>query len=184
MVAAVFFFCCFFLVHPLGANGVMKNWFCGFASLSLLLTAVAGCGDGAERPDRYPVSGTVMYNGATVSGATVSFWADGAARPATGVTDDEGKFQLTMFEPYDGAVAGEHKVTVLKVEESAAPVGRPEDALDDPSAMTDMMAQQGAGGNSGPKYLVPQKYSDKAATPLKETVTPDGENTFVFQLTD
>lgn len=162
--------------------GVMKNWvyFCAV----VMFAGALGCGDSAERPDRYPVSGSVMYNGKPVSGATVSFWAEGAARPATGVSDEEGKFQLTMFEPYDGAVAGEHKVTVLKVEESDAPAGSPEDAMNDPSAMTDMMAQAGAGGDSGPKYLVPQKYSDKAATPLRETVSADGDNTFVLQLAD
>jgi hypothetical protein len=51
--------------------------------------------------------------------------------------------------------------------------------------MTDMMAQASAGGgDSGPKYLVPQKYSDKSATPLRETVSADGDNTFVLQLAD
>ncbi|MEO1980513.1 MAG: hypothetical protein ABGZ24_08345, partial [Fuerstiella sp.] len=57
------------------------------AGLSLVI--MTGCG-GSDRPATYPVSGSVLYNGEPVAGASVSFWAEGAARAATGVTTAEG----------------------------------------------------------------------------------------------
>ena len=66
---------------------------------------MTGCGEESDRPPVHPVSGTVMYNGEAIAGATVAFWAEGASRAATGVTNSEGEFQLSMFGANDGAVA-------------------------------------------------------------------------------
>ncbi|MEQ9406957.1 MAG: hypothetical protein RIK87_04495 [Fuerstiella sp.] len=156
--------------------------------LSTVLMTFTGCGGGVDRPQTYPVSGTVMYNGKPVEKASVSFWVDGASRAATGVTDAEGKFQLSMFEANDGALPGEHTITVSKVEPGAAAAGgpTPEQMLADPNALAQMGAAttDKGGKNSGPKKLIPAKYGDRMNTTLKETVTADGDNQFVLQLTD
>jgi hypothetical protein len=151
----------------------------------LSLTFVIGCGGGSDRPQTYPVSGTVMYNGEAVDGATVAFWTEGAPRAATGVTDAEGKFQLSMYEANDGALAGNQVITVSKVEAGAAAGNDPStDMMNDASKMAEMMAANGPNGIKGPKSLLPEKYSKQETTTLKETVAADGENSFVLQLAD
>jgi hypothetical protein len=149
--------------------------------LGLLL---AGCsGAPGDRPALTPVSGTVVYNGKPVEGAEVAFWAEGAPRPAKGLTDAEGKFSLSMFDYNDGAVPGPNKVTVSKVEAAAAPAaGDPNAALNDPTALASQMRQ--ATQAPPPKNEFPTKYTAQSTTPLTETVEAGQENKFVIQLTD
>lgn len=154
-----------------------------FCVMIATLGTLSGCGGVEDRPATYPVSGTVMYNGKTIAGATVSFWCDGASRAATGVTDAEGKFKLSMFDANDGALAGTHTITVSKIEGAAAPTVSPEEVMNDPSALASMGANQGK-AKSGPKSVVPTKYGDRKMTSLKETVSADAENNFVLQLAD
>ena len=75
--------------------------------------ACGGC-SGSDRPACAPVRGEVTYLGKPVVGATVAFLCHGAPRPAMGTTDATGTYQLTTFEPDDGAVIGTHVVTVKK----------------------------------------------------------------------
>jgi hypothetical protein len=127
-----------------------------------------------------------MYKGKPIEGASVAFWAEGSPRAATGVTDAEGKFQLSMFGANDGAVPGVNKITVSKVEAPAGgPTTTPEAALDDPTALTNMYtATMADAKKNAPKFIIPQKYGDLSSSPLKETVADSGDNTFVLQLTD
>lgn len=145
---------------------------------------LAGCG-GSDRPETIPVSGAVLYNGNPVEGATVSFWGPDASRAATGVTDAEGKFTLSMYSVNDGALAGENKVTVTKDPSNPTPTVSPEDMLNDPTALTgNYTATQQEGGGSE-KPLVPAKYADPETSPLKANVadTEEGRN-HILQLAD
>jgi hypothetical protein len=153
-------------------------------ALSAMLVSLCGCA-GQDHPTTAPVSGTVLYNGDPVAGATVSFWAEGAPRPATGVTNAQGEFQLSMFSANDGAIPGENKVVVSKVTAGADPPSKAdtEAMLNDPTALTSMATGGGAGGEA-PKSELPAKYGDQSRTPLKETVSQSGPNQFVIQLTD
>lgn len=163
---------------------------CIRSSSVLLLTVImiAGCaGSADDLPEVVPVSGTVMYNGEAVSGATVSFWAEGAPRAATGVTGPDGKFQLSMFGANDGAMPGENTITVTKVEGgAAAPRSGPPTSAPSAEEMMNMTRNftENAGGENGPKSLVPEIYGSQDTTTLKETVSADGNNTFVLQLVD
>ena len=160
------------------AHSRMVLVLCGLSAFT-----VVGCGGGASgRPDLYPVSGTVMYNGEPVEGATVSFMAEGAPRAATGVTNAEGKFQLTTFDVNDGAVPGTHTVTVSKMEAGTTPAD-PTSSLDDPTALQANMDAQNS-DDTGPKWLTPEKYASPTTSGLKEEVKADGENIFVIQLSD
>ena len=152
------------------------------------LSLGVGCSGTTGNPKTVPVTGTVMYKGEPVEGATVSFWAEKAPRAAAGVTNAKGEFSLSMFGANDGAMLGESKITVSKVAASAAgqsSASKPEDLLNDPSAM----AKSSGSGTDGslpeaPKALLPEKYGTSTSTPLKETVTASGPNKFVLQLTD
>jgi hypothetical protein len=75
---------------------------------------LGGCTGAPDRPATVPVRGSVSYQGKPVAGAAVAFLAKGAPRPAIGTTDAQGNFRLTTFTADDGAVPGEHLVTVEK----------------------------------------------------------------------
>lgn len=77
-----------------------------------LLLAPAGCGP--RRPPTVAVAGRVVRGGSPVAGAAVTFAPLAGGRPATGVTDAEGRFRLTTFRAGDGAVLGEHVATVYE----------------------------------------------------------------------
>ena len=154
-----------------------------------LVSAVAlcGCFGGAPpKPKTVPVSGSVSYNGQPVVGATVTFLCDDAPRPARGVTDKDGKFQLSTFEINEGAVIGEHKITVVKddpAKSAAAPVGPAAGA--DPSQLTQQYTKAMADPSFGkPASLLPVKYATLQDTTLHETVTAEGPNQFVLTLSD
>lgn len=154
--------------------------------IGLSLTGLAvGCGGGTPAVKTVPVSGTITYKGKPIEGATVSFMAEGAPRAASGVTDANGEFKLSMFKFNDGALVGENKVVVVKANPEATPksAATPEQMLADPS----ILAKQSAAASSKknvPASLIPEKYASPRSTPLKETVTEAGPNSFVIQLTD
>lgn len=126
-----------------------------------LLIPVAGC-SGSSRPDTAPVTGLVTYKGEPVAEAQVSF-IPAQGRPASGATGADGRFELSTFEAGDGALLGDHTVTVMKM----APAPGEED---------DMYAEQ--------LSLIPEKYANLQTSPLKATVTATGPNEFEFDLTE
>ncbi|MDA1017506.1 MAG: hypothetical protein O3A00_23995 [Planctomycetota bacterium] len=146
--------------------------------LALLLM---GCGETAERPALEPVSGKVTVKGKAVEGALVSFWAEGAARAASGTTDAEGKFQLTTFDTGDGAVLGEHTVTISKQDASA---NMKTASADDPSAGYGAAMDAAAKGKTSAlgKHALPAKYANQGTSGLKRTVAKGSPNTFDFDL--
>ena len=143
-----------------------------------LTSLLLGCGGGSEHPELVPVTGTVMYNDAPVAGAEVSFFAAGAPRAASDITDADGKYSLTMFEPGDGTMSGENIITVSKLEggQAAVATATPSSGPPDPTQLANMAQQRMEGGVGavaalGPKFLVPEKYSKRETTPLKETIS-------------
>jgi hypothetical protein len=83
--------------------------------LSLASIAIAeGCGDG--RPERVPIAGQVLIDGRPLAHGSVMFVTDNH-RPAGGILDQEGRFQLTCYEAGDGAVRGSHKVKITATEQ-------------------------------------------------------------------
>jgi hypothetical protein len=86
--------------------------------LALVLTVPAlGCGSG--HPPAYPVQGRLEYtDGTPVPGrASVAFHAevDGKEYRAGGRVLPDGTFRLTTFGKEDGAVAGQHRVTISPI---------------------------------------------------------------------
>jgi len=109
------------------------------------LLACAGCGSG--RPKTVPVTGVVTLDGTAVEGAAVKLSPKAGGRPASGTTDKEGKFTLMTFEKGDGAMPGEHLVSVSKVEMSGVEADK--DGLSGPVS-----------GEIKQKWIIPKKYSD------------------------
>lgn len=149
--------------------------------LVVLFLAITGCG-GPERPDMVPVSGVVLdKDGKPVVGAQVIFKNGKAPREAQGTTDNEGKFRLTSFEDFDGAIIGEHKVAVTKIQGDAALDGAD---VDDPSAAygDGMLAAAEGNMEAIQKNELNPKYADPETSGLTETVTEQGPNEFEIKL--
>jgi hypothetical protein len=75
-----------------------------------------GCQDGEDRYEVYPVTGKVLHNGQAVEDARVTFYADEVQDPKrpipTAETEADGAYQLTSYQPGDGAPPGNYHVTV------------------------------------------------------------------------
>lgn len=145
-----------------------------FLLANLALGTWTGCGGGggdASRPQVTPAGGTVLYKGQPVEGAMVVFVPQGHDQGAAGRTDASGKFALQTFDPNDGAVPGEYKVTVTKSEMAAAPAAATSDDYEAPTP-------------SQERALLPNRYSKPDSSQLTATVTEAGPNDFTFELKD
>lgn len=141
------------------------------ATAGLLL---AGCGGGDDgRPERVPVSGTVMYNGKPLENAGVTFVPKGEGkRSATGATDAQGRYRLTTFDTNDGAIIGNHDVAFYAVkDDNRNPDGTPRYSEEDPRWKP-------------PKSIIPDKYGDPRKSGLTKEVTKGKPNVFDFELKD
>jgi hypothetical protein len=168
----------------------------------MLLAAVLlhlGC-SGPDRPKMALVTGIVTYKGTPVAGATVSFSAENSPRSAIGVTDEKGLYQLTTFDANDGAVLGDHKVTIFKADPAAK--GEPPKITEVSTEggtssagsikVTTTLPTPGAGNGpmmpnqkpTGPKSLLPSKYADAIKSGLTAKVVEGKENKFDFPLAD
>jgi hypothetical protein len=132
-------------------------WTTSFLTALVVSLLLAGCGDSG--PEMAPVSGIVTVDGQPVANAAVMFVPEAGGRPATGLTDAEGKFSLETLKPGDGALVGKHKVTVTGVKTTG--VQATEDGL---SGSVDP-------GQVREEWFVPQKYSKPDTSGLTQEVT-------------
>ena len=128
------------------------------AGLLASILLLAGCGP--SLPPTIYVKGIVTLDGNPVEGAAVLFSPE-EGRPASGITDAQGEFELQTFEPRDGAVLGTHKVTVTL--KKVTGVGADPDGLSGEIAPGGMQIDWG----------VPERYSNPATTDLSVTVDGD-----------
>ena len=128
-------------------------------AMAITIAGPIGCGDG--RPQRLPVTGTVLFQGRPVEGADVMFMPkDG--RAAMGSTNAKGRFELLTFEPGDGAIIGEHAVSIVKKVEAAPK------SIANPYAPT--------------RDVLPKRYGSTRQSGLTATVKAGSENDFTFDL--
>jgi len=128
---------------------------------AIALAALLGCGQ--KGPRLVPVTGTVTLDGQPVADAGVLFMPVEGGPPASGTTDQQGRFRLRTVNR-EGAVAGKHRVAVTKSE-------------------TTGVGDFGAVGPEGIKVIwhVPEKYSRPQTSGLEATVD-DGGGEFTFEL--
>src|SRR5256885_1556930 len=80
-----------------------------FAIVIVLLVSTTGCSDG--RPKRVPIAGTVVIDAQPLTFGSIMF-IHPESRASGSAIDSNGHFQLTCYQPGDGAVLGKHRVKV------------------------------------------------------------------------
>lgn len=116
-----------------------------------------GSGCGPKGPAMVPVTGIVKLDGVPVAKAGVTFMPIGGGRPATGETDQEGKFTLTTNKADDGALEGEYGVAVSGVRTTGV--------------VANADGTSGDVSNMRQEWFLPQKYANQATSGLKQTVS-------------
>ena len=123
-----------------------------FCLLAMGMVFFAGCGQ--KGPLLVPVSGLVTLDGEPLASAVVAFEHTGGLNMATGVTKDDGRFELAIHKMGKGATPGPHRVQISRSES------------DTPGKTT---------------WISPKKYAAFETSGLSVDVTPK-HNTFTFEL--
>jgi hypothetical protein len=96
-------------------------------TLPIVLCAIAFSGCGRSPFELAPVTGTVTIDGKPLTSARVMFapvakpGTHESGKPAVGRLGADGSFHLTTYDDDDGAVVGDHWVTIIRTgDESAA----------------------------------------------------------------
>jgi hypothetical protein len=156
--------------------------------------AVGGCG--GRDPNKPPlgrVHGRVTYNGKPLTNGSVTFTpvaGEGGTtgQVAAGQLKTDGSYSLTTFDIGDGAIVGEHVVTVRATESNVAELNFPGGAPGAPPSKPSFKAKGARAGMGlvpyiAPKPLIPKKYMTPSSSPFRYTVEP-GNNTINLELTD
>lgn len=83
-----------------------------FSFLLLTTLVLAGCSSAGDRPEVGKVAGRITINGEALSGVIVNFMPD-VGRPATGMTDEDGRYKLIYLEGVEGCKLGPSTVAIM-----------------------------------------------------------------------
>jgi len=142
-------------------------------SIVLLILAAVAVGCRSEetallpgRSPTLPVRGKITLDGAPIEGATVLFFSEKLTITSYGKTDANGAYELTTYEPGDGAPAGRYQVAVKKTEQKIV------EKSDHPALPPKSKTSQ----------LLPPQYADYQSSELKAVVAEGANNAFQFNL--
>jgi hypothetical protein len=147
------------------------------------LFVLASCGTEDGLGKRYPVSGTVKYNGSPLEKGEINFISEDMSKNfgATGIITN-GSYTLSMGGDGDGAQVGKYKVTISAKEdynEKAQADFKKETGSLSPKLLPNFVAKAAAAAKS----LIPAGYGDARTTTLKAEVEAKS-NTLDFNLSD
>ena len=137
-----------------------------------LVCSFGGCSNDPNMPKLGKVHGKVTYNGKPLDGGRVLFTPAAGkggetGQSASGEIDSSGTYEMTTYNTGDGAILGQHIVTVVAREKRDMPK---------PDADSHIKYEL-------PKSLTPPKYATADKSPLRCTVVPEGM-TFDIELKD
>jgi major membrane immunogen (membrane-anchored lipoprotein) len=163
------------------SNRLPRRFYTMLAVPALLVMASCGTDDGLGK--RYPVSGTVTYNGNPLEKGEINFVTEDLTKNygATGLITN-GSYTLSTGGNDDGAQAGKYKVTIKAKEDYLA------------KAQADFQKESGkvnpklpphytAKAEAAAKSLIPAGYGDARTTTLTAEVKQQS-NTINFTLSD
>jgi major membrane immunogen (membrane-anchored lipoprotein) len=148
------------------------------------LLVMASCGGDDGLGKRYPVSGTVTYNGKPLEKGEISFVTEDLTKNfgATGIITD-GSYTLSTGGNDDGAQAGKYKVTIRAKEDYFAKAQadfQKESGKNNPKFPSHYTAKAEAAAKS----LIPAGYGDPRTTTLTAEVKAQSSNSINFKLSD
>ena len=164
--------------------GTRRSSRCLAALVVPALLVLASCGTGDDGlGKRYPVSGTVTYNGTPLEKGEISFVTEDMSKNfgATGIIS-KGSYSLSMGSEGDGAQAGKYKVTITAKEdymEKAQAEFKKVTGGESPKLLPNFVGKAAAEAKS----LIPAGYGDTRTTTLNAEVEPKS-NTINFELSD
>jgi hypothetical protein len=146
---------------------------------SLGFVLVLGCGDDSGLARRYPVSGTVSYQGRRVAKGLISFRPTDPGGRAAGGSIVDGSYSLETVGNNDGALPGTYRVSIIARDVDLAKALAEAKAKNPrvPWQLAEFQAQKKA------KSLVPLKYSSPETADLTREVK-EQPNRIDFDLTD
>lgn len=137
--------------------------------IGVFVFSITGCGPSGDQPELGIVSGTVTLDGKPLAGVAIVFQPD-SGRPARGITNAEGKYELTYIRQTKGTKVGPNRVEIAPNEEG--------EAIEESASSGEESQAGGVKPQSG-KPVVPARYNVKSE--LKVDVK-SGSNTFDFAL--
>jgi hypothetical protein len=150
---------------------------------ALLVMASCGTDDGLGK--RYPVSGTVTYNGNPLEKGTISFVPEDSKRNvgASGEIKN-GSYTLSTGGNDDGAQAGKYKVTITSKEDYIAKAKAAFQKEPRAGGEGSKLPPQFVGkADAAAKSLIPAGYGDARTTTLTAAVK-EQSSTIDFKLSD
>lgn len=129
--------------------------------LPALLLVVTALGCGPRKPSVVSVTGVVTLDGKPVEKAAVTLVpseAQAAGLPASGITDQQGRFTLSTDKIGPGAMPGEYRATVIKKETTGF--------VADKNGLSGGIAP----GGIKEKWIIPQKYANPNTSGLAVSV--------------
>jgi hypothetical protein len=143
--------------------------------LAAMTLPLLGCGgydkwkDG--RPKTYPTTGSVIFDGAPVEGATLVFQPvdEVAGKPGTAVTDASGYFSVQTFDPGDGLTEGTHRVSIAKTQ-----------MLD--KVTKKVVTEVNSDAPLIEDHLLPKRYSDFTTSKLEVEIKAEKNKLAPFEL--
>lgn len=152
------------------ARGGGRGLILGVLAMTTAMVLI-GCGSDPDKPKLGKISGVVTYKGQPVESGRVVFTptgGGGTGQSASGMIGPDGSYTLTTFDEGDGAILGEHVVTVDVTEKDAvSPQPKPDGTID----------------YTMPKKLGPKKYTSVDTSPARCTVA-EGSATFDIKMED
>jgi major membrane immunogen (membrane-anchored lipoprotein) len=163
-------------------NRLVCGWNAILALPALLLFASCGEDDGLGK--RYPVSGTVTYNGNPLERGEISFVSDDLKNHlgASGQISN-GSYSLSTGGNDDGAQVGKYKVTITAKEDFVAKAKADFQRETKQTQSNFIPPQFIAKAEAAAKSLIPAGYGDPRTTTLTAEVKAE-PNSFNFTLTD
>lgn len=122
-----------------------------YCLLTMAIVCVVGCGQ--KGPRLVPVRGLVTLDGEPLASAVVAFEHTGGLNMATGVTKDDGRFELAIHKMGQGATTGPHRVQISRSESESGKT----------------------------TWISPKEYASFDTSGLSVDVTPT-QHTFTFEL--
>lgn len=148
-----------------------RSFLSRFVVPGLAFAALLGCGQStgpvADIFPTVPAAGVLIHKGKPLPNYQVTFTPPGESRPASGITDAEGKFVLGTNEVNDGAIPGTHIVSVAWVNPDDDASGDPVDSPKQfPKPPADLPAAYSDPVNSGILVEVPEGGSTELVVEL------------------